>query len=246
MGDLLFDPTELVAPSALARVPDRAEEYWVPVSEASVRALSQEHRGFGKAHMVAAYRGLDPVARLLHVSRKWLQQTDRYYAHNNGGMQKRLLALMPDLRPYLQKIRDEENTCAARRTTEARGAGLRAQPPGRALRRATRRAAAAVPAMRVGAAAAEGGRVKLVGVYDDTRGTSRCGSCDEPIVWYQVVKSGKRMPFDSVPVYSKTEHEPSTMRLIGYIDTDTHTTHFATCEQAAQWRRPSRRREQEE
>lgn len=78
--------------------------------------------------------------------------------------------------------------------------------------------------------------IRTLKVWDDTRGHGRCRSCDAPIWWFELT-SGKRHPFvgKEPPVYLKTEHEPETHRLIGYIDAA--ESHFANCPQAKSWSR---------
>ena len=92
----------------------------------------------------------------------------------------------------------------------------------------------------------------ILKVYDDTKGRGQCRSCDAPVWWFQLT-SGKRHPFDAAspqagrqagktipesgPVYVRTEREEATARLVGHIDTDVSPSHFATCPQAADWRR---------
>ena len=76
--------------------------------------------------------------------------------------------------------------------------------------------------------------MSMLAVYDDTKGRGECRSCHAPLTWFEL-KSGKRHPFDGEPVYVRTEHEPATMRLVGWIDTA--SSHFATCPDAAKHRR---------
>ena len=78
--------------------------------------------------------------------------------------------------------------------------------------------------------------MSVLKVFDDTRGFGRCRSCDAPITWFELV-SGKRHPFNGpdLPVYLQTEHEPSTHRLIGHVDSA--ESHFATCPDADTFRR---------
>lgn len=76
-------------------------------------------------------------------------------------------------------------------------------------------------------------------VWDDTKGTGRCRSCDAPITWFELVVGGKRHPFDGEPVYVRTYTDEDTRRLVGVIDAGhINRSHFATCPQAKQWRRP--------
>jgi len=75
----------------------------------------------------------------------------------------------------------------------------------------------------------------VVKILQHTRGDGTCRSCGAPIVWAELVPSGKRMPFDPPLVAFRAvvigDH------VIEEIDTDTSTSHFATCPQAQQWRR---------
>ncbi len=78
----------------------------------------------------------------------------------------------------------------------------------------------------------------LLAVWDDTMGRAKCRSCDAKITWFQMVKSGKKMPFDGEPVYIKTETDPASGQLIGYVDSSINASHFATCPDRNDWRRP--------
>jgi hypothetical protein len=74
-------------------------------------------------------------------------------------------------------------------------------------------------------------------IYHDTRYDGVCRSCGAPIVWAQLV-TGKRMPFDPPLVVKRTQHtliEPE--RAIDYLDMDATRSHFASCPDAAKWRR---------
>ena len=75
----------------------------------------------------------------------------------------------------------------------------------------------------------------ILKVFDDTKGRGECRSCHAPVTWFQLT-SGKRHPFDGDPVYVRTEHDQDR-RLIGHIDASIHTSHFATCPDAKEWRR---------
>jgi hypothetical protein len=75
----------------------------------------------------------------------------------------------------------------------------------------------------------------ILKVYDDTVGFGECRSCGAKIVWAQLA-SGRRHPFDRKPVYVKTEHDEAR-RLLGHVDTDVTSSHFATCPQAKDWKR---------
>jgi len=57
----------------------------------------------------------------------------------------------------------------------------------------------------------------------------KCGSCGAPIVWFRT-KAGKRMPVDAAStVPTDAEHQ---------LDLKRHISHFATCPQGNQWRKP--------
>lgn len=76
----------------------------------------------------------------------------------------------------------------------------------------------------------------ILQVWDDSRGTGQCRSCHATITWYELVSSGKRMPFDGDEiVYVKTDTEGR--RLVGHIDATINKSHFATCPEATTWRR---------
>ena len=72
-------------------------------------------------------------------------------------------------------------------------------------------------------------------VLDDTRGKGTCQSCGAAITWFELT-SGKRHPFDGEPVYVRTEQNEDG-RLVGVIDISMDCSHFATCSDAAKWRR---------
>lgn len=72
-------------------------------------------------------------------------------------------------------------------------------------------------------------------VLDDTKGRGACRSCGAPVTWFQMAKSGRRMPFDGDVVYTKTEQQDG--RLVGHIDGSINPSHFAVCPQAGDWRR---------
>lgn len=59
--------------------------------------------------------------------------------------------------------------------------------------------------------------------------TVRCRSCDAPIVWFKT-KAGKVMPVDESSTYP-TDREDQ-------LDLTRHKSHFATCPNANQHRRP--------
>lgn len=72
-------------------------------------------------------------------------------------------------------------------------------------------------------------------VLDKTKGAAKCRSCGATITWFEMAKSGKRMPFDGDPVYVKTDTKDGA--LVGFIDGTMFPSHFATCAQADEWRK---------
>ena len=103
-------PLESMVPSAeLARVPNHAEEFVVPVSERTILELDKIHNGFGSEHMKEAARRLDRNLKVCTVSREWLRETDRYMQMGGGGgMQLRLRACYQDFRAYCLKVAQED------------------------------------------------------------------------------------------------------------------------------------------
>ena len=73
-------------------------------------------------------------------------------------------------------------------------------------------------------------------IYADTRGTGVCRSCGAPVEWAEMVKSGKKNPFNPPIVAVATKHD-SDMRLIEVIDSSVTTSHFSTCPDRDKWRR---------
>ena len=72
-------------------------------------------------------------------------------------------------------------------------------------------------------------------ILADTRGHGRCRSCQAPIVWAQVARSGKKMPFNPPLVALTTKHDEAH-RLLEEVDLG--ESHFASCPDAQQHRRP--------
>jgi hypothetical protein len=79
---------------------------------------------------------------------------------------------------------------------------------------------------------------RRITIWADTRGLSRCRSCNAAIEWAEVVASGKRMPFDGEIVPVSSAHKDG--RLVEVVDTDVTRPHWASCPQAEQWRRGKR------
>lgn len=75
----------------------------------------------------------------------------------------------------------------------------------------------------------------LLEIWADTRGQSACRSCGAPIEWAEMVKSGKRMPFNGEIVPVRSEHRDG--RLVEIVDSTVTTSHFSTCKDAKDWRR---------
>lgn len=79
----------------------------------------------------------------------------------------------------------------------------------------------------------------MIEVYQDTADRRRCRSCDAALTFYQVVESGRRMPFDGAPVFVSTRTDERG-RKIATIDTEKSKSHFATCPDADRYRRRRR------
>ena len=75
---------------------------------------------------------------------------------------------------------------------------------------------------------------KTTEIFADTRTHATCRGCEAPIVFAEIVKSGKRMPFDHPLVALQTRHEEATRRLIESVDLG--TSHFASCRNADRFR----------
>jgi len=68
---------------------------------------------------------------------------------------------------------------------------------------------------------------------------ARCRSCGAPILWVVTVASGKRMPLDAEPGPAGNLVLLTGGRARAAEPDDRpplHTSHFATCPQAAEWR----------
>jgi hypothetical protein len=77
--------------------------------------------------------------------------------------------------------------------------------------------------------------MKTIQIFADTRGLSTCKGCRARIEWAEIVGSGKRMCFDHQIVALSTHHDPATRRLVEVVDLSTN--HWASCDQAAQFKR---------
>jgi hypothetical protein len=64
---------------------------------------------------------------------------------------------------------------------------------------------------------------------------AKCRSCGAPIVWVVMRPSGKRMPLDAKPEKRITLDviDPAVAEM-----TDTYVSHFSSCPNAAQHRKP--------
>ncbi len=79
----------------------------------------------------------------------------------------------------------------------------------------------------------------MIQIYADSKARAQCRSCAAAITWAEVVKSGKRMPFDGEIVAVRTQGSilEGEGRLIEHVDTTITKSHFETCPHAADWRR---------
>jgi len=76
--------------------------------------------------------------------------------------------------------------------------------------------------------------------HDSISPVTSCRSCGAPIEWAEMVRSGRRMPFDALApglVAISTKHDPDTHRLIDVVDSTVSKNHFVTCPQGNAWRR---------
>lgn len=74
-------------------------------------------------------------------------------------------------------------------------------------------------------------------VFNDTRQVGTCRSCGAAIEWAVLRQSGRRMPFNA-PIVPVRTYANRVDRLITVVDTTSTPSHFATCPQAAEWRKP--------
>jgi hypothetical protein len=72
-----------------------------------------------------------------------------------------------------------------------------------------------------------------VQVYSLTRGRGTCRGCGAPIVWAQVVSTGKKMPFNP-PATALSTLTDAADRRIDVVELDSH---FATCPKADTFRK---------
>lgn len=74
---------------------------------------------------------------------------------------------------------------------------------------------------------------KTTEIYADTRVHANCRGCEAPIVFAELVKGGKRMPFD-LPLVALTTRHDDGGRLVESVDLG--ESHFATCRNADRFR----------
>jgi hypothetical protein len=79
--------------------------------------------------------------------------------------------------------------------------------------------------------------MSLIDIWAKSKGPGKCRSCGAVITWAEVVKSGKRMPFDGEIVSVKTSHHPETAEPIETVDTTITKSHFASCTEPDKWRK---------
>jgi hypothetical protein len=69
--------------------------------------------------------------------------------------------------------------------------------------------------------------------------TGLCRSCQAAIVWVERVDNGRRHPYNP-PLDAQPIDRRDGNRTLSVINTTTAVSHFATCPQATQWRKPRR------
>jgi hypothetical protein len=81
-----------------------------------------------------------------------------------------------------------------------------------------------------------------VAIFQDSKGLGQCRSCGAVITWAETL-NGKRMPFDGARVTGRVQGTAfnNATRAVEYVDTAVHASHFATCPDAAAWRRKAKR-----
>jgi hypothetical protein len=65
-----------------------------------------------------------------------------------------------------------------------------------------------------------------------TRRRGECRSCHQPVEWAEMTLTGRAMPFNA-PIVLVEPVEVGT----GRVDMSKTTSHFATCPDAAKWRK---------
>jgi hypothetical protein len=76
-------------------------------------------------------------------------------------------------------------------------------------------------------------RNRTTDIWADSRGGGICKGCGAPLTWAEIVKSGKRMPFEQGLVALRTRHEAG--RLIEEVDLADN--HWAKCPKQAMFRK---------
>lgn len=76
--------------------------------------------------------------------------------------------------------------------------------------------------------------MKTTEIFAETRNAAKCRGCGASIVFAQVVKSGRSMPFES-PLVALTTRLDDGQRLIEAVDLG--ASHFAHCAQADRFRK---------
>jgi len=75
-----------------------------------------------------------------------------------------------------------------------------------------------------------------IAIEAGSRQMARCRSCDAVIEWAVTSPRGRRMPFNA-PIVLTTTFDALAPVGVLYVDMDRTTSHFATCPDAARWRR---------
>lgn len=76
----------------------------------------------------------------------------------------------------------------------------------------------------------------MLKIYQDTRAAGVCRSCGAAIEWAELV-TGRRLPFNGPIVAVLTQDDFVTRRVVQHVDTRVTLPHFATCPDAASWRK---------
>ena len=71
--------------------------------------------------------------------------------------------------------------------------------------------------------------------FDSISEGGSCRSCQQPIVWAQLCKSGKKMPFDSLEVIKTGVLDDEGVERT-YQTVSLKTVHWGTCPHARQWK----------
>jgi len=76
----------------------------------------------------------------------------------------------------------------------------------------------------------------ILKIFQDSRNNGTCRSCGATVEWAELV-TGKRMPFDPPIVAVRTQGSFISGRVIEEVDSMVTLSHFATCQDAKEWRR---------